>query len=287
MDCPNETNKKLNMNYNPNIHHRRSIRLKGYDYSQAGLYFITICCQDRICRFGKIENGEMILNEYGEIAHNEWMKTPELRPQIELDAFIVMPNHIHGIIIINETDRGELHSPDKPEIEMGELHSPESNSTNKIQGECNSPQRGFSDNKPEFNSSIKIQGESDSPIKIQGECNSPQRGFSDNKPEFNSSIKIQGEFNSPNKIQGECNSPQRGFIDNKTEFKSPRQTVGAIVRGYKSSVTKQLGLMGFDEKLWQRNYYEHIIRDEKAYHNISEYIINNPAKWAGDKFHNQ
>jgi putative transposase len=60
--------------YNPNIHHRRSIRLKGYDYSQAGLYFITICCQDRIYRFEDIKNGEMVLNEFGEIADNEWIK---------------------------------------------------------------------------------------------------------------------------------------------------------------------------------------------------------------------
>jgi hypothetical protein len=61
--------------YNPLKHHRKSIRLKGYDYSQSGLYFITICCQDRICRFGKVENGMMVLNQFGEIAHNEWKKT--------------------------------------------------------------------------------------------------------------------------------------------------------------------------------------------------------------------
>jgi REP element-mobilizing transposase RayT len=70
----------------------------------------------------------------------------------------------------------------------------------------------------------------------------------------------------------------------KTPLRSPTQTVGAIVRGYKSSVTRQLGLMGFDEKLWQRNYFEHIIRNEQSYHTISEYIINNPAKWTNDTF---
>ena len=84
--------------YDPNIHQRRSIRLKGYDYSQAGLYFITICCQDRIYRFGNVVNGEMILNEYGQIAYDEWLKTPEVRPNVQLGEFIIMPNHIHGII---------------------------------------------------------------------------------------------------------------------------------------------------------------------------------------------
>jgi putative transposase len=84
--------------YNPQMHNRRSIRLKGYDYSQPGLYFITICCQDKICRFGKIENGEMILNEFGKIAHDEWEKTPQIRPNVPLGEFVIMPNHIHGII---------------------------------------------------------------------------------------------------------------------------------------------------------------------------------------------
>lgn len=167
---------------------RRSIRLKGYDYSQAGLFFITICCENRICRFGKIQNGEMILNEYGRIAYNEWEKTPDIRNHVELGEFIIMPNHIHGI------------------IRLGELHSPENKST---------------------------------------------------------SHSNRGEFNSP--------------------LRSPSQTVGAIVRGYKSSVTKQLNLMGFHGKLWQRNYYEHIIRNEQSHHRISNYIINNPAKWQTDK----
>jgi len=83
-----------------------------------------------------------------------------------------------------------------------------------------------------------------------------------------------GEYHSPNIKKGECNSPPR----------SPSQTIGAIVRRYKTSVSKQLGLLGFDGPLWQRNYYEHIIRDEKSHKNISDYILNNPAKWANDTF---
>jgi len=88
--------------YNPHIHHRGSIRLKGYDYSQAGLYFITICCQDRIYRFGHVENGKMILNEFGIIAHDEWLNTPKIRPNVELRKFVIMPNHIHGIIQMHD-----------------------------------------------------------------------------------------------------------------------------------------------------------------------------------------
>ena len=217
---PNKNGKSKMNHYNPNIHHRKSIRLKGYDYSQEGFYFITICCEGRLCRFGNIENGEMKLNEFGTIAFDSWTKTPQLRPNVALGAFVIMPNHMHGIIHL--LGRGELHSPN-------EL-------PNDIRGECTSP--------------------NELPHDIGGECNSPNE--------------------LPNDIRGECNSPlPRG----------PSQTIGAIVRGYKSSVTKQLGLMGFEEKLWQRNYYEHIIRNEQSYNTISNYIINNVAKWQADKFY--
>src|SRR5690625_2693914 len=84
--------------YNPNIHNRRSIRLKGYDYSQAGLYFITICCQDRAHLFGNIENGEMKLNAFGKIDWEEWLATEKIRKNCKIHQSIVMPNHIHGII---------------------------------------------------------------------------------------------------------------------------------------------------------------------------------------------
>lgn len=191
------------MKYNPQIHHRRSIRLKGYDYSQAGAYFITICTKDRQRLFGEITNGEMILNEMGTIAYNEWLKTPELRPNVSLDVFVIMPNHMHGIIVINddETGRGELHSP-----------LPPNNDANR------------------------------------GECNSP--------------LPVPG-----------------------TSFRSPSNNVGAIVRGYKSSVTKQINLLNYDGSVWQRNYHEHIIRNERSYQRISDYVIDNPKNWIDDKFY--
>ena len=190
--------------YNPSVHHRRSIRLKGYDYSRAGLYFVTICLQNKQCLFGKITEGEMVLNDVGEIAFDEWKKTSDIRSNVLLDVFVIMPNHIHGIIVIVENDdnhgRGELHSPDK----MNELHSPDIET---------------------------------------GVCD-----------------------------KGVCDTPLR----------SPSNTVGAIVRGYKSAVTKQLGY-----SIWQRNYYEHIIRNENAYQNIFDYIVNNPANWNEDEFYTE
>ncbi|MDR9398201.1 MAG: transposase [Salibacter sp.] len=191
------------MNYNPNKHHRRSIRLKGYDYSKKGLYFITLCCQDRIHHFGEIKKGKMRMNRAGEIVKEEWEKTPLIRDNTALHEFIIMPNHFHAIIEIK---------------------------------------------------------------------------FSKNKE------------------------------GNVGEFKSPSHTIGAIIRGFKGATTKKIKEYYFSknsrtgesqfapkqfapkqfaptDKIWQRNYYEHIIRSEKSYHNISRYIKNNPANWNKDKFH--
>jgi len=198
--------------YNPIIHDRRSIRLKDYDYSQTSLYFITICCDNKICRFGKIVDNEMLLNNYGKIAFEAWAKTPNLRPQVELHVFIVMPNHMHAILKIN----------DNPSI--GELPSP-------------------------------------------------------------NNTAIDGKHYEINDRRGVLHTPYIMIDDKQSPLRSPSQTLGAIVRGYKSSVTKQLALIGFKAKLWQANYYEHIIRNEDSYQTLTEYVINNPLKWIDDEFY--
>ena len=202
------------MPYNPTTHRRRTIRLKGYDYSQAGMYFVTICCQNRQCLFGEIENGEMILNEYGQIVCEELVKSAEIRNEIEIHEYIVMPNHIHVII----------------EITVG---------ANGIRPYGNIPDGNIC------------------PIE-----NVPVGNIHTVDDIFNGNI-INGD-------KGECHSPLR----------SPSKTVGAFVRGFKSSVTKRIGY-----PVWQRNYWEHIIRNDNAYQTIANYIINNPQKWENDKFY--
>ena len=86
------------MTYNPKFHHRRSIRLKGYDYAQAGAYFITICCQDKACLFGKITNGEMSLNDAGRMVEKWYWELENKYPDKQCHDVVVMPNHFHCII---------------------------------------------------------------------------------------------------------------------------------------------------------------------------------------------
>lgn len=188
----------------PHTFHRRSIRLKGHDYSDDGFYFITICTKDRHCYFGRVVDGKMVLNEKGQIVKNEWLNTANVRQgDVILHEYVVMPNHFHAIVEI-----------------------------------CRGGVRNSIDN---------------------GVCDTMDRGVCDSKD--------RGVYDS--KDRGVCDTPLR----------SPSKTLGAIVRGFKSAVTKQIGF-----PIWQRNYYEHIIRNAHAFERISNYIRNNPAQWNKDMF---
>jgi REP element-mobilizing transposase RayT len=237
------------MAYNPHIHHRKSIRLKGYDYSQAGLYFITICA-NRECLFGKIVVGaeyfppdndatdtrwaekflpdnhtpSMKLTDAGKIANTCWLEIPNHFPNVVLHEHIVMPNHVHGIIELTDIVVG------------AEKFLPNNDATDTRWAGNIPPNNNF-------------------PPQYYNRAN--------NFP--------------PLMIRANNNSPQL--------FKSPTKTIGSIIRGYKIGVTKWFRSNTNIETVWQRNYYEHIIRNEQSYQTISKYILNNPAKWKGDKFY--
>lgn len=188
----------MDMNkYNPHFHHRRSIRLKGYDYAQAGLYFITICVQNREHLFGQIIEGEMLLNDAGQMVKKWYDELENKFSDIKCHAMIVMPNHFHCIV----------------------------------------------ENVGAVGADLRV-----SPDVIAH------------------SNDIEGEH---------VDSPLHRVVQ---WFKT--MTTNEYIRGVKT-----LGWQPFNGKLWQRNYYEHIIRNENAYHRISEYIINNPVKWSEDKFY--
>jgi REP element-mobilizing transposase RayT len=160
--------------YNPEKHHRRSIRLKNYDYSSEGLYFITICIKNRLFLLGNVEDETMYPNEAGKMVEIEWLDLKKRFSNIELHEYVIMPNHFHGIL----------------------------------------------------------------------------------------------EIVSQN-----------------------QKTVGDILDAFKSITTvayiqgvKEKGWTPFINKFWQRNYYEHIIRNETSYLYIADYIISNPKTWTDDKF---
>ncbi len=233
-------------NYNPNIHHRRSIRLKGYDYSQAGLYFITICVQDRKCLFGEIvivddvrvENFQarsrqkMLLNDAGKIADDCWLEIPRHFPNVVLHEHIVMPNHVHGIIELIK-----IVSPNVGAENFLPLHS-SNESLSSIRVENFQPERN------EFQ---KI---------IPHSIGSIVRGFKIGVTKWfrNNSIRVQ----------------------NIESLQSPNESLSSIrVQNIEP------------QQIWQRNYYEHIIRSEQSFRQIADYIKNNPNTWNKDDFFNE
>ena len=193
-------------NFTSQLPQRKSIRLKGYNYSQAGFYFITIVTQNRENLFGEIKNGKMILNDAGQMAKKYWFEIPNHFPNTQLHEYIVMPNHIHGIIEIT--------------IVGANNHSPEFNANNH---------------------SCILRANNYSPLQSPQPVRSP--------------------------------------------FRSPSKTIGSIIRGYKIGVTKHAKQIA-NNWGWQSRYHDHIIRNIVSFDKIRNYIINNPQKWANDKFYN-
>jgi putative transposase len=172
------------MTFNPYARQRRSLRLQGYDYAQNGAYFITICTHKKHNLFGEITSGEMQLNKPGIIVHEKWLKTATLRQYLELDEFIIMSNHVHGIIYLASSCRGTARRA--PAEEFG---------------------------------------------------------------------------------------------------KPVATSIPTIVRAYKSAVTKRINELRRtpSASVWQRNYYERVIRNENDLNQIREYIAYNPARWDEDE----
>ena len=174
----------------PETRRRSSSRLRGYDYRRGGVYFLTICTYKRMKLFGSIIDGEMALSRLGEVAREEWRHVARARHNVELDRYVIMPNHLHGLfVIMDRLDDGLSH-----------------------------------------------------PVEMRH----PKQA--------------------------------RGF---------PSGSLGAIVSHYKAAVSRRAwsGLIGQGQRVWQRNYYDHIVRDEESLNEIRRYIMENPARWAKDSLY--
>jgi putative transposase len=172
----------MNTHHDSDKHQRHSLRLQGYNYTREGAYFVTVCLKERACLFGDISDGKMILNDAGLIAEKHWHDIPAHFPHIELDEFVIMPNHIHGILSIITAVGAKNFSP---------LHS--------------------------------------------------------------------------------------------QQMHGPSKTIGSVIRGFKIGVTKWMRHNTPVYNVWQRNYYEHVIRDDASLNLIRQYIMDNPSRWAEDE----
>jgi len=201
------------MGFNPDRHHRHSIRLPEYNYARAGWYFITICTQERDYRFGEIVDTEMRLNDVGLMIERWWRKLPDKFTSVMIDAYVVMPNHFHGIVAIEDNDdrhAGEHTGSPLPNNEINDSH--------------------------------------------------------------------------------DVGADPRVCPPRNPDASNVRLTLSAVIQWFKTMTTneyirgvKQCGWPPFQGKLWQRNYYEHIIRNEEDLNHICHYIAENPLKWSLDE----
>ena len=237
-------------------HHRKSIRLDGYDYSRQGAYFVTICTQNRKHLFGKIINGKIELNEAGIMIQNIWNELPTRFDNILLDEHTIMPNHTHGIIIINQNPPKQI-STGEPCVRP--------NTTQYIRP--NTPNISYS----QISENNHI-----------GDINS----MGDHKDHPN--------VDHPNVDRPNVDRPNVDNHEDRPNVDRPRGTLegslGRIIQAFKSITTyeyiknvKQNGWVPFPGKLWQRDYWEHIVRDGNELNRIRKYIQNNPIKWQTDK----
>lgn len=196
--------------------HRRSIRLKGYDYTRSGAYYVTVCTQGRSPLFGDVVNDVMVPNAMGDIVQRCWDAIPEHMPMVVCDAFVVMPNHVHGIIVITDVAAG---------------------------------------------TSVRI-----------GSSGGDGRGR-----EFAAPTN-PGRTDDP----GGPTTPRRPPIAIMV-----KNSLGHIMQTFKAAVTRLAyrdGLLPRGTPLWQRNYWDRVIRDDAEHERIAKYIRDNPANWVRDRF---
>ena len=231
--------------FNPDIHHRRSIRLKGYDYASEGLYYVTMCVQNRDCLFGEIKNNEMILNDAGRMVEKWYHKIHNKFPDIVCHEMAIMPNHFHCIWENVGWHGASAVGADlrvRPPKQNAESTTP----TNIVIDDC--------------------EGIEGAHIGIE-----------------NTQLLLEGAH---------IGAPLRNHTLNNTDLGTHTGSpLSMVVRWFKTMSTNEyirgvneLGWPPFDRKLWQRNYYEHIIRDDASLQNIAYYIENNAANWQDDDF---
>ena len=234
--------------YNPEIHHRRSIRLKGYDYASEGLYFVTICTQNRECLFGEIKNDEMMLNDAGRMVEKWYLKTQDKVPDIVCHEMVIMPNHFHCI-----WENVGLHGASAVGADL------------RV--------RPVENNDGHINEGTHI-GNGNTRMILEGAHIGNE----------NTQLILEGAH---------IGAPLRDPVLDKTELGTHTGSpLSMVVRWFKTMSTNEyirgvneLGWTPFERKLWQRNYYEHIIRDDASLLNIAYYIENNAANWQDDDFY--
>jgi REP element-mobilizing transposase RayT len=236
--------------------------MQNWDYGWNAPYFITNCTQNRACYFGEIIDGKMELSELGKIAHQYWMELPTHFPFVHLGAFVVMPNHVHGVIVIDKPNDGRNEMYDDKQVGKHNI-----NANNGVDPTENN---NIAINDNNIATNIVETGHALS-LQIPPFIQIPPIM---QVPPFIHTLRVES---SPQII------PQSQTIGQKRFQNIGKNSVFSIVGSYKSAVTKHAHRLGFNFA-WQTRFHDHIIRNHKSYVRIETYIIENPIKWIDDQF---
>jgi putative transposase len=279
----NSPRKPMPSKYNPQIHHRRSIRLQGYDYTQAGAYFVTIDTWQKEHLFGEVVDGVIRLNKFGQIVQQAWYDLPNHYSHVELDAFCIMPNHIHGIIVLLDTRRGgsDGQSSRPARIISGTPPLPDITQTRPCMDRQSSrPARIISGTPP-------LPDITQTRPCMVGQSSRPANTMSGTPPlpEITQTRPCMDRQSSrpANTISG--TPPLPDITQTRPYCTGPkRHGLPEIVRALKSFSARRINVIRRTPGLpvWQRNYYEHILRDDQDYTNTCQYILVNPQNWQND-----
>lgn len=272
------------MTYNPLIHHRHSIRRKEYDYSSEGAYFVTICTHNSGNVFGHIENGKMHLNEYGKICNNEWLNTPNIRPNVKLITHVVMPNHFHALFIIKQKNNQRYIPVAQDEINTGMDDAQLGTGELPFAHMDRDTHMGETERHTIGEMERRTGGEME--CHTGGEMERHTTGVLQYAHGVAATLDDINTIDNNDYIEFTYTSQYAPLTENEiNEIRkmphSPSQTVGAIVRGFKSAVTKQINVLRATPQMpvWQRNYHEYIITNERFFNNVANYILQNPERW--------
>ncbi len=244
-----------------------SARAKWWDYNGEGSYFITICTKDRNHYFGEISNGEMHLSRTGVIADVLWREIPNRNKNVKLGEFVVMPDHIHGIIDVMAVDGDALnHGVGDVNVGDGDVGDGDVVDGDVVDGDV---ARLVSGRDVARNVSTENQKSRNVPTNNQKKPNFPTNN--------------ETTRNIPTNNQKPRNAPIKNHTMSKISPKS--NSIAAIIRSYKSAVTRHANRLGF-ENGWQTRFYDSIIRNPEELRRISIYIQNNPKKWQKDSCNN-
>ncbi len=248
---------------------RKYLRLPGYDYSGDGLFFITIDCYHLECRFGKIIKGKMTLNDFGEIAFDEWLKLSDRFDNFQLDTFQIMPNHMHAIVsLINPKEtRGYVIESSLREKEMDSLREKEVDSLDETEAGA-SP----------ANTSLEL---TTNKLKVLAGL-APASVSNSNFPVSVLSPNIQASISFPIAPVSVSSVGSKNLSDIIGSYKSIVANSCLEFHKQKYAGISHMPLLG---KIWKRGFWDTIIRDEDSYKAISRYIRNNPKDWAHDRFY--